>query len=101
MFESFKNEMRKSNLIAQFNIINKRFIENQSKSSKKNKNTLKQDLFSNEFENNTNANDETFSNLKKTNIIIENTFKNRSKLLKPLSRKSKCINFSDLIKSRE
>ena len=93
--------MRESNIIAQFNIINKRFIKNQSKSNKNNKNTLKQDLFSNGFENNTNANDEIFLNLKKTNIIIENIFKNRSKSLRSLSKKSKRINFSNLIKSRK
>ena len=100
MFKSFENEMRKLSLIIQFDIIDKRFIENQLKSNKKGENTLKQDLFLNEFENNINADDEVFSN-SKINIIIENVLENRSKSLKPLSKKSKRINFLDLIKSKK
>ena len=100
MFKSFENEMRKLSLIIQFDIIDKRFIENQSKSNKKGENTLKQDLFLNEFENNINADDEVFSN-SKINIIIENVLENRSKSLKLLSKKSKRINFLDLIKSKK
>ena len=100
MFESSENEMRELNLIVQLDIIDKRFIENQSKPDKKDENTLKQDLFSNEFENNINADDKVSSN-SKMNIVIENVFKNRSKSLKSLSKKSKRINFLDLIKSRK
>ena len=40
MFESFENEMREF-FIAQFNIVDKRFIKNQSKSDKEDENTLK------------------------------------------------------------
>ena len=40
MFESFENEIRKS-FIAQFDIVDKRFIENELKSDKESENTLK------------------------------------------------------------